>query len=1696
MSSPLWLITRIKTLLYVLLLVILSQPSFAQEHWMARFSHLGNFYSIKAASEQYFSEDTSRITNKACGYKDFNRWLYFMEPRVDENGSMASYTNAIESELAKIADADNGARIPAVWEVVGPNKNLEPVNKSALLGLITSIWVDTSNFQTVYAGSNSSGLFVTYDGGNNWQSLTDKYMVPGVDVIIKHPLQPQTIYIGTGFFTWGKDYGVGVLKSSNNGQTWAKTGLNTETFRNDPNLAIRNIGYRIGGMVQYKNNPNIILALVIFEYDKESKIMRTDNGGVSWQEVYKVTSPGNKQLFKIESHPLNPDFVLVSGSHILKSNNFGLEWEQIDNCLIDTTTHRFLRASTAMHPDDTTKILVLTATSGLSDTIAGYNRLFLSTDAGRSFDHVKWYSSADTAGYEDTSALNTLGYYKMELEWSKAYPNRFFTGGFGFNQHTFIEPLRIKNDSLSTITNYHVDIRELKTYKQRLKDGSVVGWVFHGNDGGITKGMDVDVVHWNDISRNGLNITQYYGIGIPGNGSGLVIGGTQDGNYEYLHNLFHKKLKNIGDAGEVVFDHNNPNNVYMVTFMTNYYGRRSVDGGQTFPNDGVVYNFTITDPKRRNDAPLEISKNNPKRLYIGGLDVWRTVDGFVTNPVKISNLVKNDQTHIAIKTIREAKSNSNVLYVARNNPHWNCDENTPNCDRRRLFKTMNGLSDTTEWIDITPSTTCVPLGEAAISDLAVNPYNAHEFYISMTRGIPGKQVYKGSGTSTISWESISSGLPALPVNCLLYRYGSTLNELFAGTDAGVYYRNDSLDSWVPFGNGMPLTVISDLEIDYATNELYASTFGRGIYKASLCFDPGQIDPIIISNNEIWDNRVVTNDVIITTGAQLTILGTAELGPGRSIVVQKGGKLIVNGGKVTNACSGNPWKGITVQGTASETQNHTDQGFVHLFNGAIIENAYIGIHCVNSAIPIDGGGTVEDPNYLPTGGGIILAYDSKFINNQVAVQFEKYDKYSMSRFERCSFEQDNEVMTSAFLKYFIRLNQVKSINILGCTFVSDFVYGTATNSKPTYGIYSNNSSFMVDRKCMDTDCNNFLNSSFEGLKYGIYALSKIGGMTFSVKHTSFTRNRRGIYASSANNFNISNNLFSINKMGPLAFSDTISGIYLDNCSGYIVEENELTNLETTAPPSFITYGVYINNSGESNNMVYKNYIFNCNYGITAQDKNRNTNGSTGLLIKCNQFTSVKIDINVVKTPSSAISMGIATSQGSNGANCESPAGNLFTNPTTTTGYYSIYNDCEFINYYHHNPASHSKVRPSRVTENTVTRYPTLWSYSINCCPPNSSGGGGSSIIDGETALYKIEAEATTETLSTLIDEGETTDKVLEVNLASPSEALEVRNSILQYSPFVSDTVLKSSINREELLNNAMLRDIMVANPHSAKSETLLQELDMRIEPMPEYMKDEILEGVFVLSAKELMEAKRDLDLQFYNYGFNRLLSASLTDTTPVPVDTIMALLAADGSARSRLQQAWVLLEAGDTTNAANRMASLPNEISLSGIDVTEHEEQMAFMQWLIQNPVIEEEATDALTDFIQSPSNAVSSAARSIMVAHNLLEYEESYLVPDLTKSAEVKKHKAQAFSKSNEFIRIYPNPGKDFITLEYSLLDTFNSYSYEVFDQAGKIVKNGSLGKSVDQTIIDTRDLTSGNYYITLISGSKNVASARFVISK
>lgn len=333
-------------------------------------------------------------------------------------------------------------------------------------------------------------------------------------------------------------------------------------------------------------------------------------------------------------------------------------------------------------------------------------------------------------------------------------------------------------------------------------------------------------------------------------------------------------------------------------------------------------------------------------------------------------------------------------------------------------------------------------------------------------------------------------------------------------------------------------------------------------------------------------------------------------------------------------------------------------------------------------------------------------------------------------------------------------------------------------------------------------------------------------------------------------------------------------------------------------------------------------------------------------------------------------------------------------------------------------------------------------------------------------------------------------------AMPSEIPLICNSLPQTSPFLSARDFKSAINREELLNNAMIRDVMVANPHSAKSESLMQELDMRLDPMPEYMKDEIMEGVFVLSAKELMEAKRDMNERLYIYGFNRLLSASLTDTLVTPVDTVMALLSADGSASSLVKQAWLLLETGDTTAALNRMQSIGNEVPLSDAEISEIDQQYVFMQWLVENQAIDSLDTEPLNSFLLYSSPVVSSSARGLMISNNLLEYHEPYLEPDLTKSLEVRKPRVKQVQPEVAYLKVYPNPAKDFITIEYNTGKDKNNGVIEIIEESGRRAYMSKLSRQFDQIIMDTRYLKTGHYIIKLVLNGKSVCSTKFVISR
>ncbi|MCP4728376.1 MAG: hypothetical protein GY863_25290, partial [bacterium] len=122
------------------------------------------------------------------------------------------------------------------WISIGP-KNFA--------GRTIALALDPENPDILYAGSASGGLWkltITGPGDNdyNWERIEIGYPVLGVGAIAVDPRDPDVIYIGTGEVyayqgqdgdaSWGSywlrirgNYGIGLLKTTDGGETWSKS---------------------------------------------------------------------------------------------------------------------------------------------------------------------------------------------------------------------------------------------------------------------------------------------------------------------------------------------------------------------------------------------------------------------------------------------------------------------------------------------------------------------------------------------------------------------------------------------------------------------------------------------------------------------------------------------------------------------------------------------------------------------------------------------------------------------------------------------------------------------------------------------------------------------------------------------------------------------------------------------------------------------------------------------------------------------------------------------------------------------------------------------------------------------------------------------------------------------------------------------------------------------------------------------------------------------------------------------------------------------------------------------------------------------------------------------------------------------------------------------------------------------------------
>jgi len=111
----------------------------------------------------------------------------------------------------------------------------------------------------------------------------------------------------------------------------------------------------------------------------------------------------------------------------------------------------------------------------------------------------------------------------------------------------------------------------------------------------------------------------------------------------------------------------------------------------------------------------------------------------------------------------------------------------------------------------------------------------------------GEKVYESTDAGA-TWINISgSQLPNLPVNCIVFQ-SYTKDDLYIGTDIGVYHKDSTMNEWQLFNTGLPFVSVRELEIQYSAGKLRAATFGRGVWESDLNSFPsfvGSVNPEFI-----------------------------------------------------------------------------------------------------------------------------------------------------------------------------------------------------------------------------------------------------------------------------------------------------------------------------------------------------------------------------------------------------------------------------------------------------------------------------------------------------------------------------------------------------------------------------------------------------------------------------------------------------------------------------------------------------------------------------------------------------------------------------------------------------------------------------------------------------------------------------------
>lgn len=1355
------------------------------------------------------------------------------------------------------------------------------------------------------------GVFVSKDKGNTWKVLgTDQIHQPKVTSLAVKPFgeQPDAnneyifITLATG----------AVYRTSDDGETWLECGYNGVhsfpydggTINNDP-LSLPYDGTIFNFSWTKRNHANeIVMTKKNGSAGAFSRLVVAREGGLYYSDNHSasLTATSSSIDNNIEwisfNDNSNLDILIASipddntpfvDDRVIQYSDF--EWYEKNGSIVYLTLIHIMEVNAGGTPLGRIRQYLLSSSDfgttwsfmGENDSNSPHGKDILKANLGYQFrqsnievknndPNVIYIASTEHNAISNSYSLQK---YNISMQTWEDHSRTGFTTFIGAQPHAFIldpsneddwwfftnEVDKFQNGILSSfLGNYsaffHADVRDVLVLDNEL---------LAATDGGVYRSDIGTNDHIMNISSEGMNMSQSYSLGLAQSPPFYVASGFWHSGLQVYNpdqDIWHWTATSDGEYGEVFFLNNE-----RFSFGTQYGYFRILKGFD---------DMTLANIPSVADANLNIfyggrfyagSENIPGRSYFTRYDnslnydqLGYNVDDFNTNNfVEFTNnnyqyqtskphIIPNEPDKVAVSFIDHNNKYRLHIYNGLNKvtPEQNLEKDF---DIEQIYNDINGTTNLKArfmdcsfdhrrngkfWMILKSTAEWLTQGKGRIVEY--DPVTDDFIDISY----PADDAPSSSSSFFPRWMNLSS-----------IEMDRETGILYLGTAHGVYYLDRDNEIWKKYSDNVPM-FNTNISIRHCTGEIYASTSYRGIWHTDLIRNENT-PPIEwkITGNETWEDRMnLFCTLVIEPGAVLNVENDLIVYGNQKIIVKPGGRLYVNGGKITSEC-GSYWQGIEVWGNYQSAQSTANQGYLLITNNSTISYARTAVR-------------LWELNNWASTGGIFQASNSVFKNNLRSVEYMPYHSISPTgneivnkgKITKCSFVWDDEY-ESVFgeaINPAITLCDVFGVRIVGSEFKDERNYVTDF-TKRAIGIKSIDASYRVIGRRLSLggindpnqthdyfDDTDFEPSVFENLFKGIEAMNANSQANILVDQSKFLNSRIGIDLSAVNNVMITRNYFDFNQSHfPEIFK--MNHVYLRESSAFKIEGNIFENHVTSETID----GVVISNSGIEDNEVYRNkfenvYAANLAFGVNTNDAD-NAAIASGLQLLCNYYNNYRGDQMSIGGSTFGDFKGIRLKQGLPNA----PAGNIFSTnlgtPLTEVHFSST--DADEITYYAYNNTPEIPTELIGNIEVSIVDFDESQCESTFGTPIIGVSGGRflKETVKGDLDLELNSVNTTkmnrVDYLNSKYDLSNRPTLFEAVQNLDTTSWSSLKNDLEDASPFLSVELIKilgEQINPH--YPHDWFTELILLNPEVAQSSEFMNYLEVKPVPLPESNYNEI------------------------------------------------------------------------------------------------------------------------------------------------------------------------------------------------------------------------------------------------------------------